>query len=133
MELTRNQTVNLDLGSNGVDSLWEVSLSGLLLLGFGLELVLGQSVSESLGLSWDELSWLLAEDEVGSVGFVELLELALGGPSSLDLGSLLLVDDSQGSCDGLSDGLIRLATIEVYRVARENSQIVNLEKYASRE
>lgn len=87
--------------------MWEVSLSGLLLLGLGIELVSGQSTSEGPGLFSDELSWLLAEDEVSSVGFVELLQLGLGGPGSLDLSSLLLIDDGESSGNGLSDGLFR--------------------------
>ena len=85
--------------------MWEVSLSGPLLLGLGIELVSGQSTSDGSGLFSGELSWLLAEDEVSSVGFVELLQLGLGGPGSLDLSSLLLIDDGESSGDGLSDGL----------------------------
>ena len=86
--------------------MWEVSGSGSLLLGDSVLLVSGQSLSLGSGESWQQLSWLSVEAEVSSVGSVELSKLSLGRPGSLNVGSLLLIQDSEGSSDGLSNSLI---------------------------
>lgn len=95
----------LKLGSHGVVSGWEVGLSHDLSSGAQLLLVLGELVSQSSGKSWSELNWESSEGVLGAVLGVELLEGLGALESGLELLSVLVVDDSQTSGDGLSDEL----------------------------
>lgn len=68
--------------------------------------MLGESLSESLGLSWSEVQWLSSQAVLGVVGSVECLQAGSVLECSLQLSSVLLVDDGQVSGDGLSDKLL---------------------------
>lgn len=95
----------LKLGSHGVVSGWEVSLSHDLSSGAELPLVLGQFASQSSGESWSELNWLSSQSVLGAMSLVELGQSLGVLEGTLEFGSLLVIDNGQASCDGLSDEL----------------------------
>lgn len=65
----------------------------------------GESVSQRLSLTGSQINWLSGQSELGVVSSVEGGEGGLVLESILQLLSVLLVDGSQGSGDGLSDNL----------------------------
>ena len=98
-------TEQLHLSNDSELSLWEVSISLLLLESLGIELLLGESSSHGSGKLGSEL---LGESLVGVCGvvlLVEFLEAVLVLKHGSDVTSLFLVEHGQGSGDALSDDL----------------------------
>lgn len=94
------------LGSHCEDSLGEVVLSLGLSDSLESSLVLGESLSQGLGLSGSQVQRSSPEGVLGAVLGVESSEGGLGLEGGSEGVSVLLVDDGQGSGDGLSDDLL---------------------------